>query len=222
MESLEIRGKTVEEAIQRALKRLGVCREEIEVTVVKEGKSGILGLGAEEARIRVRSLVKMPEKESDIAGVAKDVLESLLTMIGVAASIVLQAKPFVEGEEGVTAPITLDIKGDDLGILIGRRGQTLFCLEYIVRLIVGHQTKAWVPIIVDVEGYKQRRYEALRALAWRMAEQVKDEGTPFTLEPMPAYERRIVHLALAEHPDVTTESIGWGESRKVVILPKEQ
>jgi len=201
---------------------LGVCREEIEVTVVKEGKSGILGLGTEEARIRVRSLVKMPEEESDIAGVAKRVLESLLTMIGVAASIVHQAKPFVEVEEGVTAPITLEIKGDDLGILIGRRGQTLSCLQYIVRLIVGHQTQTWVPIIVDVEGYKQRRYEALRALAWRMAEQVKDKGTPFTLEPMPAYERRIVHIALAEHPDVTTESIGWGESRKVVILPKEQ
>jgi len=200
---------------------LGVCREEIEVTVVKEGKSGILGLGAEEARIRVRSLVKMPEEESDIAGVAKRVLESLLTMIGVTASIEPQAKPFVEVEEDVTAPITLEIKGDDLGILIGRRGQTLSCLQYIVRLIVGHQTKAWVPIIVDVEGYKQRRYEALRALAWRIAEQVKAKGTPFALEPMPAYERRIIHLALAEHPDVATESVGEGEARKVVILPKE-
>jgi len=170
----------------------------------------------------VRSLVNMPEKESDIAGVAKRVLESLLTMIGVAAYIVPQTKPLVEAEEGVTAPITLEIKGDDLGILIGRRGQTLSCLQYIVRLIVGHQTKAWVPIIVDVEGYKQRRYEALQALAWHMAEQVKAKGTPFALEPMPAYERRIVHLVLAEHPDVTTQSIGEGEARKVVILPKEQ
>jgi len=222
MESLEMSGKTVEEAIQRALEQLGVSREEVEVTVVKEGKSGILGLGAEEARIRVRSLVEMPEKESDVAEAAKRVLEALLTMMGVAASIVPQAKPFVEGEEGVTAPITLDIKGDDLGILIGRRGQTLSCLQYIVRLIVGHQTEAWVPIIVDVEGYKQRRYEALRVLAWRMAEQVKAKGTPFTLEPMPAYERRIVHLVLAEHPEVTTQSIGEGEARKVVILPKEQ
>ena len=164
----------------------------------------------------------MPEKESDIAGVAKHVLEALLTKIGVTASIEPQAKPLVGGEEGVTAPITLDIKGDDLGILIGRQGQTLSCLKYIVRLIVGRQTKAWVPIIVDVEGYKQRRYEALRALAWRMAEQVEANGMPFTLEPMPAYERRIIHLALAEHPAVTTESIGEGEARKVVILPREQ
>jgi spoIIIJ-associated protein len=78
-----------------------------------------------------------------------------------------------------------------------------------------------VPIIIDVEGYKQRRYEALRALAWRLAEQVKVRGVPFSLEPMSAYERRIIHLALADHPDVTTQSIGEGEARKVVILPKE-
>ena len=222
MKSLEISGKTVEEAIQRALEQLNVSRERVEVTVVKEGKPGILGLGAEPAKIRVRSLVELPEKEGDIAEVVKRVLESLLTMMGVAASVVPQAKPFVEGEEGVTAPITFDIKGEDLGILIGRRGQTLSCLQYIVRLIVGHQTEAWVPIIIDVEGYKQRRYEALRALAWRMAEEAKANGVPFTLEPMPAYERRIVHIALAEHPDVTTQSIGEGEARKVVILPKEQ
>jgi len=194
----------------------------VEVTVVKRGRSGILGLGAEEARIRVRSLVKMPEKENDIVEVAKHALESLLTRLGVMASIVPQARPIIEGEEEVAAPVTLEIKGDDLGILIGRRGQTLASLQYIVRLIVGHQTKNWVPIVIDVEGYKQRRYEALRALAWRMAEQVKDKGTPLALEPMPAYERRIIHLALAEHPDVTTQSVGWGESRKVVILPKEQ
>ncbi len=194
----------------------------MEVTVVKEGKSGILGLGTEEARIKVRSLVEMPEEERDVAGTAKRVLEALLTMMGMAASVVPQAKSFDEVEEGVTAPITLEVMGDDLGILIGRRGQTLSCLQYIVRLIVGHQTNAWVPIIIDVEGYKQRRYEALRALAWRMAEQVKANGVPFALEPMPAYERRIVHLALADHPDVTTESTGVGESRKVVVLPKEQ
>ncbi len=165
-------------------------------------------------------LTATPEKESDIAEVAKSVLETLLTEMGVTASIVPQVKPFVEGEEEAIVPITLDIKGDDLGILIGRRGHTLSCLQHIVRLIVAHQTRAWVPIIIDVEGYKQRRYEALRALAWRMAEQVKVRGAPFTLEPMPAYERRIIHLTLADHSDVTTQSIGEGEARKVVILPK--
>jgi len=82
--------------------------------------------------------------------------------------------------------------------------------------------KAWVPIIIDVEGYKHRRYQALQALAYRMAERVKVKKIPFALEPMPAYERRIIHLTLAENPDVTTQSVGEGEMRKVVILPKEE
>ncbi len=221
MENLEISAKTVEEAIHKALEQLGVSREAVEITVISEGKSGILGMGSEEARVRVRSLVPA-EKPSDIAETAKGVLETLLAVMGVIASIEPQAKPLAEVGEGASAPIALDIKGDDLGILIGRRGQTLACLQYIVRLIVTHQTKTWVPIVIDVEGYRQRRYEALRALAWRMAEQVKVRQTPFTLEPMPAYERRIIHLTLADHADVTTESTGLGEARKVVILPKKQ
>ena len=220
MKNLEMSGKTVEEAIQRALGELGVSREEVRVTVLKEGRHGVLGLGAEGARIRVEPLVSTPKEESDIADAARGILETLLSMMGVAALVVSPARSFVEGE--ATAPIAFDVKGDDLGILIGRRGQTLSCLQYIVRLIVGHQTKAWIPIIIDVEGYKQRRYEALHALAWRIAEQMKAEQAPFTLEPMSAYERRIIHLALAEHHDVTTQSIGEGEARKVVILPKEQ
>ena len=166
--------------------------------------------------------MSIPEEESDIAEAAKSVLERLLTEMGVVASVVLQAKASIEGEEGATAPIALDIEGDDLGILIGRRGQTLSYLQHVVRLIVAHQTEAWVPIIIDVEGYKRRRYEALQSLAWRLAEQVKVRGVPFSLEPMSAYERRIIHLTLADHPDVTTQSIGEGEARKVVILLKEQ
>ena len=179
-----------------------------------------MGLGTEEALIRVEPLVSAPEKEGDIADAATGILETLLSLMGVTASVVSPAKSFAEGED--TASIAFDIKGDDLGILIGRRGQTLSCLQYIVRLIVSHQTEAWVPIIIDVEEYKQRRYEALQALAWRIAEQVKTEGESFSLEPMSAYERRIIHITLAEHPDVTTRSIGEGEARKVVVLPKGQ
>ena len=222
MENLEMSGKTVEEAIQRALAELGVSREEVKVTVLKEGRHGVLGLGADEARIRVEPLMFTSKEENNIADAAKGILETLLSLMGVTASVVPRAKPSVEQEEEATAPITFDIKGDDLGILIGRRGQTLSCLQYIVRLLVGYQTKAWIPIIIDVEGYKQRRYEALQALAGRIAEQVKVRQAPFTLEPMSAYERRIIHLALADNPDVTTQSIGEGEARKVVILPKEK
>ena len=221
MKSLEISAPTVEEAIQKALEQLSVSREEVEVTVVKEGRSGILGLGAEEAVVRVRSLVMEPEERSEITEVAKEALESLLVRLGVEASVVSEAKPPFEQGTEVSEVITINVTGDDLGILIGRRGQTLAALQHMVRLIVAHQMKARVPIVIDVEGYKQRRYSALQALAWRMAEQVKERKKPFTLEPMPAYERRIIHLALADDPDVTTESTGVGEVRKVVITPKE-
>ena len=221
MENLEVNAKTVEEAIQQALEQLGVGREEVEVTILSEGKPGILGLGGEKARIRVRLLVPTSVRENDVVETTKRALETLLTAMGVTASVVPFDKPFAMGEEEATTPIAFNIKGDDLGILIGRRGQTLTSLQYIVRLIVANQLKAWVPIVIDVAGYKQRRYQSLQALAYRMAEQVKVKRVPFALEPMPAYERRIIHITLAEHPDVTTQSVGEGEKRKVVILPKE-
>jgi spoIIIJ-associated protein len=132
-----------------------------------------------------------------------------------------QTKPPVAGGRGGSPVIALDVTGGDLGILIGRRGQTLVALQYVVRLILAHQAEARVPVVIDVEGYKQRRYEALQALALRVAEQVKTKKRAFALEPMPAYERRIIHLTLAGDPDVTTESTGEGETRKVVITPKK-
>ena len=162
--------------------------------------------------------MEMTGNKNEMAEVAENVLEMLLDLMGISASVTPLSEFMVEG---ALASLTLNVEGEDLGILIGRRGQTLSCLQYIVRIIVGHQTQVWLPIIIDVEGYKQRRYDALQALAWRMAEQVKAKGTPFTLEPMLAFDRRIIHLTLAGHPDVATESNGEGEARRVVILPKE-
>jgi spoIIIJ-associated protein len=219
MESLEMRGKTVEEAVQRALHQLGVSRDEVEVNVIREGKSGILGIGAEEAIIQVTPI---PKPKGDAAEVAREIVEHLLQLLGVTATIESQVLPVVAEEKEAAPAVALNIKGDDLGILIGRRGQTLASLQYIVRLLVGQQVKTWVPIVIDVEGYKQRRYQALESFARQMAERVKTKGAPFTLEPMPAYERRIVHMALANHADVITESIGQGETRKVVIRPKNK
>ena len=218
MESLEARAKTVEEAIQQAISQLGVSREEVEVDVISEGKSGILGLGSDEAVVRVTRIASAPDE--DITEYVQKTINELLSLLEVDGSAVLQPPPVVEGEEP-NESISLNIEGDDLGILIGRRGQTLSCLQYIVRLIIGHQKKSWLPVIIDVEGYKQRRYQALQVFARQMAEQVNAKKMSFTLEPMSAYERRIIHLALAEHQDVITESIGQGESRRVVILPKE-
>lgn len=234
MKEVEKSAKSVEEAIQLALEELGAGREEVEVDVLSEGKHGILGVGSEEARVRVRLLKPAeaglepvesglePAKQSDVISATQDVLEAILSRLGITASAEHQAEAFIQESEKTPAPIVFDIKGEELGILIGRRGQTLACLQYIVRLIVAHKMKALALIVVDVNGYKQRRYQSLKALAERMAEQVAASGKSFTLEPMPAYERRIIHVALASHPDVTTQSTGIAEARKVVILPREQ
>jgi spoIIIJ-associated protein len=169
---------------------------------------------------KVIAAMEMSKKQGDIFEAAKNVLETLLSLMDIPASVTLSAEFTVEEKEGTTASVGLNIEGEDLGILIGRRGQTLAFLQYIVRLIMAHQMQAKVPIVIDVEGYKRRRCEGLRALARRLAEQVKTRKMPFTMEPMSAFDRRIIHIALADHPDVTTESTGVGETRKVVILPK--
>jgi spoIIIJ-associated protein len=169
----------------------------------------------------VSLLTAVPEERADIAEAAKGVLETLLAQMGLVASVTSQIKPPVGGGREGSPIIALNVTGGDLGILIGRRGQTLVALQYVVRLILAHQAKARVSVVIDVEGYKQRRYEALQAFALRVAEQVKTNKRAFALEPMPAYERRIIHLTLAGDPDVTTESTGEGETRKVVITPKK-
>jgi spoIIIJ-associated protein len=223
MENLEIHGKTVEEAIQQSLQQTGLSRDEVEIVVIREGRTGILGLGAEDAIIKVTPLAGKPAATiASSVDSALVVLQQLLDLLDISATIETQAqRDVIKGDINESAPITLDIKGEDLGILIGRRGQTLAALQYVVRLLVSRQNKIWAPILIDVEGYKQRRYHALESFARDMAERVKLRGAPFTLEPMPPYERRIIHLTLAENPYVVTESIGQGEERKVVIRPKK-
>ncbi len=219
MKELEVNGRTVEEAIQHALVELGTSREKVEVTILKEGKSGILGMGAEEAKIKVRPLVGIVENENSIVQIAEDALKTLLDKMDVEA--LMESEIPSESSEETPIAVTFNLKGDDLGILIGRRGQTLACLQFIVRQIVTHKIKSWVPINIDIEGYKKRHFQSLEALAFRIAEQVKAQRTPFTLRPMPAFDRRIIHLTLAERPEVTTESIGEGETRRVVISPRK-
>jgi len=150
--------------------------------------------------------------ENDRAQVATEVLETLLRLLGVTGVVTSSSDEI---------PVSLNVEGNDLGILIGRRGQTLAALQYVVRLIVANQLKAWLPLDVDVCEYKKSRCESLERLALRLAEQVKLDHRAITMEPLPSDERRIVHLALTNHPDVVTYSIGEGESRKVVILLKQ-
>ena len=209
MEEIEIIAATVEQAIEKAEAQLGVSRDQFEVEVVKEGKSGILGVGSKEALIKV---VPVNRQERDVVKVVTEILETLLELLEVTGKVELLSDEI---------PLALNIEGDDLGILIGRRGQTLASLEYITKLMVAGRLKAWLPLRVDVGGYKKRRRESLQRLALYLADQVKSRRRAITMEPMPADERRIVHLTLADNPEVTTHSIGEGDSRKVVILLRQ-
>ncbi len=194
----------------------------MEVSVVRENKPGILGIGAEDAVVRVTPITMTENAEKDIEETTRDILEQLLSILDLEGSIALQTEPIIDEGIDTANSLVFNITGDDLGILIGRRGQTLSCFQYIVRLIVGHQTKSWAPIVIDVEGYKRRRYNTLQVFARDMAEQVKARKTTFTFEPMSAYERRIIHLALADETDIVTESMGQGEARRVVIQPRKR
>ena len=220
MKELEVSARTVEEATSQALEQLGLRLDQVDIEVISEGKTGLLGIGAEAARVRVTETAnRIPQDE--VVDCAQDILETMLIHMGLDTSVFCQYDdPVADDEEKSEAPIVLDIKGEDLGILIGRRGQTLACLQYITRLLVTHRTGCAAPLVLDVNGYKKRRYESLRTLAQHVAEQVEVNGRSFALEPMPAYERRIIHLELSRHPNVTTESVGFGEARKVVVLPK--
>jgi spoIIIJ-associated protein len=209
MEVIEITAGTVEQATEKAEAQLGLSRDQFKVEVIREGRSGILGVGGREAVIRVSSTTLT---EEDVVSRVTEVLDTLLGLMGA------QGKVEVLSDE---LPLALNIKGDDLGILIGRRGQTLVALEYVTKLIVVQRLKAWVPLTIDVGGYRKHRRDSLQKLALYLAEQVKSRRRAMPMEPMPADERRIIHLALADHPDVTTQSIGEGENRKVVILPRE-
>ena len=209
MEELEITAKTVEEAIEEAEKQLGIGREQFEIVIIRKGKSGIFGMGGEEAVIKVKSLIS---SEKDVIKVATDVLNTLLKLMGVAGEVEALSQDI---------PMALNIRGDDLGILIGRRGQTLASLEFIAKLVVAGRLKAWLPLSIDVAEYKRRRRDSLQRLALHLAGEVKSKHRAMTLEPMPPDERRIIHLTLADHPNVTTHSMGEGENRKVVILLKQ-
>jgi len=233
MKELEISAKTVEDALAIALLELGVSKNQVEVEVIKKGRAGIFGVGAEDARIKVK-VIESPTKtkgEPDkvreaegkstalVEGNAQEIAtEVLSTLLGL-----MKVKAEVKSNPGNTeAAVSLDIQGDDLGMLIGRRGQTLASLQFVVRIIVSERIGKWLPIAIDVSGYKEQRRESLRRLALNLAEQVKTTRRPAAMEPMPADERRVVHLTLANHPDITTQSTGEGDERKVIIQIKKR
>jgi spoIIIJ-associated protein len=219
VKEIELTAKTVEEATASALEQLGVSEDQVEVTVLKKGRTGVLGMGAEEAKIlvKVKDIKSADDNGSqgNVAEESREILSNLLKLLGIDAEILVTRG---EGD----SPLTLNINGDDLGALIGRHGQALASLQYILRMIIAEKQKSWIPINIDVAGYKQRRYESLQRLALRLADQVKVSRRPINLEPMPADERRIIHMALSENPEVTTQSTGDGEQRKVTVLLRKR
>ena len=185
------------------------------MVVVDKGRAGILGLGAEQARVRVsvRAVIGTVD-------VAKSTLEDLLRAMSVDASVGLPERSTTPTDDKDANSLSFNIDGEDAGLLIGRRGETLSSLQFIVNYIVSRKTDSRVNVSVDVEGYRERRNELLRSMAMRMAERAIATGRSVAMEPMPARERRIVHMALAEHGKVTTESVGDGEDRRITIIPK--
>jgi spoIIIJ-associated protein len=211
MKTIETTARSLEEAIEIALKELDAERAEVEIDVVSRGKAGILGIGSEPAKVRV-TLIEQP---ADVVKVTSEILENLLDGLGV--DVVLNLKQ--AHNEDLGGP-EFEIEGDDSGLLIGRRGETLRALQFLVKFIVSRKLESRANISIDVEGYQARRYDSLANLANRVAQRVASSGRPVTLEPMPPNERRAVHMALADHPGVSTESTGMGDGRQVIVQPK--
>ncbi len=158
-----------------------------------------------------------PAADDEEAQVAIETLQELLVKMEIEATV--EANYVEAADENEEGPLMLQVTGRDLGMLIGRRGETLSSLQYITRLIVSRELQRRANIVVDVERYKARREKRLHSLALRMAKQATQRNRTVTLEPMPAYERRIIHLTLRDRTDVYTQSVGEGDSRKVTIVP---
>jgi spoIIIJ-associated protein len=233
--SLEVIAATVEEAIERGTVQLGLPREALDIQVLDEGSRGVFGLTSRQARVRltVRGSAPTPpspvaatpkaagpESEDDLEalGTARVVVESLLERMEIDAAV--DASWGEASDDRDQRPLLINIRGGDLSLLIGRKGETLSALQYITRLIVAKETQRSIAVVIDVQGYRARREQQLRQLAKRMATQAVERGRTMVLEPMPANERRIIHLELRDHPNVTTESIGEADQRKVTIIPR--
>jgi len=227
--SIEVAAPSVDEAVDKALEKLGLDRDEVEVEVLRHPSRGLLGLLSEDALVRVSAKAPVPAKEpapsagiadvDEVARLGLEVVGNLVDYMGLAARVSRETVP-LESQTSLDA-VLLNVSGRDLGALIGRRGETLRDLQYLSCLMISRPLQRWPNLAVDVEHYKARREKLLTDLARRMADKVRTTDQSVSLEPMPPHERRIVHLALRDDPDVFTESVGQADRRKVVILPKK-
>jgi spoIIIJ-associated protein len=242
---LEIIAPSVEEAVEKGLRELGLTEDDVDVEVLDEGKKGLLGLGSRQARIALKikgvsekkekaekkqELVKtrqaLPEEvdesrkmgaEPEEVSIARETINIILEKMRVNADVAVRLG---ESDNNRVQPVLIDIEGKDLSFLIGRKAETINALQFVTSLIVGRELGRWVPLQIDVQHYRQRREDELRKLARRIADQVVSTGRKQALEPMPPNERRIVHIELRDNPKVETESVGEDPKRKVTVRPK--
>ena len=210
MEFVEFSAKTVDDAITDACQKFTVSSDKLEYEVVEEGSSGFLGIGSKPAIIKAS--IKEEEKTIDIK--AKDFLTNVFNSMNIA--VVIDAK-----YDDIDHTLDIDLSGDDMGMLIGKRGQTLDSLQYLVSLVVNKGVDNYIRVKVDTENYRQRRKDTLENLAKNIAYKVKRTRRPVALEPMNPYERRIIHSALQNDKYVTTHSEGEEPYRKVVVTLKK-
>ena len=245
--TLEIIAPTVEEAIAQGLLQLGLTADAVSVEVLDTGNKGLFGLGKPQVRVRltvngpgeekaveigpaasksepkIAPVVKEAESQSQLEhdvllNHTESVISRLIHLMGLEAQV---SAHYGDTDRDDRRLIQVDVRGNDLSVLIGRRSETLNAFQYVASLIVGKETQQFVQLSVDVEGFRDRREKQLIQMAKRMADQVTKSGRRQTLEPMPSAERRVIHIALRDHPAVKTESTGDEPYRKVTIIPKE-
>lgn len=203
---IEKSAKTVDEAITLALKELGISREDAKIEVVEEGSRGLFGLGAKDAVVKVVSNVNLEKR-------AQAFLDEVFLSMGLRVELDIQTEGKV---------MRINLIGENLGIIIGKRGDTLDALEHLVNLCVNKGDGEYVKVILDAENYRARREQTLVKLAKSLASSATRNNRKITLEPMHSNERRIIHATLQNNPNVDTFSVGDEPNRKVVIAPKKK
>ena len=208
MDYITVSAKTLDDAITEALVQLGVTSDKLDYEVIEKGSAGFFGLGSKPAKIRIR-------KKSTVEDHVREFLNNVFRAMGMEVEILIRKS---EDEKN----IDIELKGSDMGVLIGKRGQTLDSLQYLTNLAVGKQVNEYVKVKIDTEDYRKRRRETLENLAKNIAYKVKRTKRPVSLEPMNPFERRIIHSALQGDRYVNTHSEGDEPYRHVVVTLKRE
>ena len=205
MASLEIEGKSIEEAVETACNELNVPREKLEIEILDSGSTGIFGIVGSK-RARIRATVK--EVPSDVAAEAQTVIQNILSLMGLEATLQIKKDREI---------LHIKIEGEASGLLIGRRGQTLDALQYLITRILNRKVSDKIKVVLNSGEYRSRRKKYLEDLALKMAEKSKQTGKPVVISPLNAHDRRIIHLILEKDKSLKTISRGEGHLKKMII-----